>query len=113
MSRADRVARLMEAWRVLLLEWEQARRWRDRMRLQGLATALKIIDACIAIEDGAFAERDKFGSVTNDPDVLVLARLREISAARNILKGFGPEEADPAPTSDEVGDVAAAPEPTA
>ena len=102
MGKAERVARLMECWRVLLLEFDQAQRWRDRSRLGGLATALKIIDACVAIEDETFAERDKFGNITSDPDQLVLTRLREIAIVRAIFKDVDASDEPAAPVPDDV-----------
>lgn len=79
MGQKERLARLMECWSVLLLEWEQAIRWRDKTRLRGLATALKLVDACLYAEEGL----DEQGV----QDQLLMSRLREIATIRDILKG--------------------------
>lgn len=84
-AKEKRLAQLMESWRVLVGERDQALRWRDRSRLGGLATALRLIDACIAIEESALAERDDYGNIISDPDQSVSARLREIARTRNIF----------------------------
>lgn len=79
MGQKERLARLMQCWSVLLLEWEQAVRWRDRTRLRGLATALKLVDACIYAEEGL--------DLQGAQDQQLMGRLREIAMMRDVLKG--------------------------
>lgn len=109
MSREEQLARLMECWSTLELEFSQAMRWRDYRRLRGLATALKIVDACIAIEADEFAQRNHFGEIIANPDRQVMVRLREIARVRDVLKGVMLAE-EGAATSDEVADGPAEPE---
>lgn len=108
-AREQRVMQLMESWRVLVQEWEQAVRWRDRRRLGGLATALKLVDACIAIEEGALAERDDWGNVVRDLDQDVTARLRAIARMRNIFEGTRSAAAEENPASEALPAAEAAP----
>jgi hypothetical protein len=49
--REKRVAQLRDCWIRLGVEYERARRWRDRGSAAALATGLKIVDAFIRIEE--------------------------------------------------------------
>lgn len=49
--REKRVAQLRDCWVRLGVEYERARRWRDRGSAAALATGLKIVDAFIRIEE--------------------------------------------------------------
>jgi hypothetical protein len=88
-----RIERLMEAWRVLLTLRDNAKLWNRSREIAALGTAMAIVDACIAVEEGAFGDQ---------PDVmLVVARLREFAAIRDI---FAAER--PAPAEAEAGPAA-------
>lgn len=119
-----RVAQLMEAWRVLATARDQAS-WRgSESDIRGLATAMKIIDAVIALEEGAFAPPDDqargvgyvdmrrgLGSdlaaaraalapaelrAIAEQDRLLLSRLREVVAIRDVFGERQREESEAA-----------------
>jgi hypothetical protein len=91
-----RLERLMEAWRVLLALRDGFRESLRARETAALGTALAIVDAAIAIEEGMFATRDKWGAVAADPDRALLARLREIAAIRDIFAAERPKEKEEA-----------------
>lgn len=84
-----RIERLMECWRVLCSERDNATWRNDARRLAAIETAMRIVDACVSIEEGF---------TTSDNDRAVLARLREIAAERDIFK-VAPAEGDAAEQS--------------
>lgn len=49
--REKRVEQLRDCWSRLAVEYERARRWRDRGSAGAIATGLKIVDAFIRIEE--------------------------------------------------------------
>lgn len=81
----SRINRMMESWRVLSSERDQAALRNDDLRRRAIETAMKIVDACVSIEERFTTDPDR--------DQLVLARLREIAAERNIFRP-APEEGD-------------------
>jgi hypothetical protein len=91
-----RLERLMEAWRVLSTAREDAQTGAREREIAALGTAMAIVDAAIAIEEGLFAERGKFGELISNPDAQVLARLREIAGIRDIFAAERPQDKEEA-----------------
>lgn len=85
MANPSAIERLRECWRVISTERDNADRLNDQRRKDALSTGMKIIDACLAIEEGLFATRDDYGKVTSNPDQGVVDRLREIARERDIF----------------------------
>lgn len=91
-GKAERIARLNRAFRVLLGDYETAERHRDERRLDAYRTALVVLDACATAEEGNTTEAED--------DARVMARLREIARMRNVLPVKGDQaeaEAEAAP----------------
>lgn len=97
-----RIDRLRRAFSAVAGEHSDAERWRDASKVEALATAMKLLDACICIEESAAAiadardNRDSRASAelveaireteaASDRDVGILRRLREIALERDIF----------------------------
>jgi hypothetical protein len=100
-----RIARLQKSFLLIYGDYDHARLSLEAtgwaafsVRMEGYGTALKLLDACLAIEEG-FTQRDG--------DHAVVARLREIAAARDLLRCDRP--AAPAPAADDAVGAASTP----
>lgn len=73
-----RVDRLRQSYRVVFAAYEDAKRWNNAEKIAGFATALKLLDACECIEEGAppFADAE---------DLPALYRLYDIARERDLL----------------------------
>jgi|ERR1044072_1831230 hypothetical protein len=74
-----RIERLQAGFRLALAEYDRAVRWSVPDRIEAWATVVKLLDACICIEEAAppFADASDIG---------VMDRLREIARDRDLLK---------------------------